>query len=381
MVVTQIAVSLVLLVAALLFVRSFHKLITFDAGMRQESVTVAFFAFDQVTAPRETFNDVQRQILAEVRSVPGVVSAGTVTNVPLLGSSWTHGIAVGSVTDSSKFTWVSPGYFETMAIPILHGRDFALADTRTSPRVAVVNQTFVRRFIRNGSAIGQRLRTVAEPNYPSTEYEIVGVIPDTQYNTLRNAPLPMAFAPDSQYPNQGPWTAMMIHSSIGHAAAMAGVKQRISAALPDTIMEFADFQGRIRAGLVRERLLAMLAGFFGVLAAVLAMVGLYGMISFATLQRRHEIGIRVALGARRSRVIMMVMREATWPVAVGIAVGAGLSLLAGHAAASLLFGLTPDDPVTLASACTLLAVIAAAASFLPARSAARLDPLSALRHE
>jgi ABC-type antimicrobial peptide transport system permease subunit len=132
---------------------------------------------------------------------------------------------------------------------------------------------------------------------------------------------------------------------------------------------------------VRERLLAMLAGFFGVLAAVLAMVGLYGMISFATLQRRHEIGIRVALGARRSRVIMMVMREATWPVAVGIAVGAGLSLLVGHAAAALLFGLTPDDPVTLASACTLLTVIAAAASFLPARSAARLDPLSALRHE
>ena len=381
MVVTQIAVSLVLLVAALLFVRSFRNLLTFDAGMRQEGITVAFIAFNQLEAPRDTFNDIQRRILTDVSSLPGVISAGTTSNVPLLGSMWTHGIRVGAIENSSRFTWVSPGYFRTMNIPVLEGREIALTDTRTSPRVAVVNQTFVRTFMPGGRAIGQVLHTAAEPNYPATEYEIVGVIPDTQYNTLRNPPTPQVLAPDSQHPSLGPWTSMMIHSTIDHAATMASVKRKIAATYPGTIVQFLDFQARIRAGLVRERLLAVLAGFFGMLAAVLAMVGLYGMISFATAQRRHEIGIRVALGARRSRVIIMLMREAGSLLAVGIVVGLIASRIAGQAASTLLFGLEPNDAVTFAAACAMLTIIAALASFVPARSASRLDPLAALRQE
>ena len=152
MVITQIAVSVVLLVAALLFVRSFRNLMTFDAGMRQQGVTVAFIGFHQLKVERDALNDVQRQILAEIRGIPGVVSAGSTSNVPLMGSSWEHGIQVDTIEHSSKFTWVSPGYFETMNIPILQGRDFTLADTTGSPRVAVVNQTFVRRFVPDGQA-------------------------------------------------------------------------------------------------------------------------------------------------------------------------------------------------------------------------------------
>jgi predicted permease len=381
MVVTQIAVSLVLLVAALLFVRSFRNLITFDPGFRQEGITVGFFSFHRSGLAPEGINDFQRAFLAEIKAVPGIVNAGTTTNTPLIGGSWTHGVQVGANQGDSKFTWVSPGYFETMNLPILQGRDFTLHDTRTSPRVAVVNQTFVRQLVGGHNPIGRTLRTAPEPNYPSTVYEIVGVVPDTKYNDLRGQIPAMAFAPDSQYPTIGPWSAMMIHSSVDPAVAIAGIKHRLAESHPEILAEFSVFQSRIRAGLLRERLLAMLSGFFGALAAVLAVVGLYGMISFAVAQRRQEIGIRVALGAGRPQVIGMMMREAGWLLAVGLAVGAGLSLIAGRTASTLLFGLKPHDPLTLVSACLLLAVVAAAASFVPARSASKLDPLAALRHE
>ncbi len=381
MVVTQLAFSLVLLVAALLFVRSFRNLITFDPGMRQEGITLAFVGFPASNVARDAINDFQRALLAEVQAVPGILDAGTTTNIPLLGSSWSHGVQVGDKEDSSQFTWVSPGYFSTMRIPILQGRDFTLQDTRTSPRVAIVNEAFVRRFAGRASPIGQTLRTSPEPNFPSSVYEIVGVIPDTQYDSLRSGLKPMVFAPDSQYPSLGPWTVMVIHSNLEPATAIASVKRRLGGLHPDIVAEFGVFKSRIRDGLLRERLLAMLAGFFGALAALLTMVGLYGMVAFAVAQRRHEIGIRLALGAARRKVIGMVMREAQSLVVVGGVLGAGLSLLAGPAAAALMFGLEPDDPTTLLMAFLLLAAIAAVASFVPARAAARVDPLTALRQE
>ena len=242
MVVTQIAVSLVLLVAALLFVRSFRNLITFDPGFRQEGITVGFFSFHRSGLAPEGINDFQRAFLAEIKAMPGIVNAGTTTNIPLIGGSWTHGVRVGANQGDSKFTWVSPGYFETMNLPILQGRDFTLHDTRTSLRVAVVNQTFVRQLAGGANPIGLTLRTAPEPNYPSTVYEIVGVVPDTKYNDLRGEIPAMAFAPDSQYPTIGPWSVMMIQSSIDPAAAIAGIKHRLAESHPEVLAEFNVFQ-------------------------------------------------------------------------------------------------------------------------------------------
>ncbi len=318
-------------------------------------------------------------MLDEVRSVPGVLGAATTTFMPLVGGSWSHGIRVGSVDWWSRFTAVSPGYFQTMGIPLLRGRDFNQNDTATSRRVAVVNRTFVRQCLGGADPIGKTLRTNPEPNYPSTVYEIVGVIPDTQYNDLRGETPPMTFVPASQYPAPGPSCFMMIHS--GLAPALAGVRHRIAEKHPEIVMEFSDFQARIRDGLVRERLMAMLSGFFGLLAALLTMVGLYGVISYIVARRRNEIGIRMALGAQRGQVVGMVMREAGRMLVIGILAGTALSLVAGRAGSSLLFGLKPYDPLTLVAAGVLLAVIAALASFVPARRASRLDPLVALRYE
>jgi putative ABC transport system permease protein len=176
-----------------------------DAGMREQGITRAFFEFpDQHWTP-DSIEAFRRELLNEIRSVPGVLDAATTTNVPLLGGSWTHGVRVGAVEDSSKFTWVSPSYFKTMGISIVAGRGFRDNDTATSPRVAVVNQTFIKQFLGGANPIGRTLTTAPEPDYPSTTYEIVGVIPDTKYNDIREETPPMTFAPASQFPVQGSW--------------------------------------------------------------------------------------------------------------------------------------------------------------------------------
>ncbi len=336
MVAAQIAVCLVLLVGALLFVRSFRNLITLDPGMRESGITVAFVGYPFSHVPPERNEEFKRELLEEVRSTPGIADAATTTMVPLTGGSWGHQIHVGPVEGGSQFTWVSPGYFHTMNIPLLTGRDFNQNDTSASQRVAVVNETFVRRFLSGANPLGRTLRTVEEPDYPATEYQIVGVIPDTRYNSVRSGMRPMTFAPASQFPAHGPWTAMMIWSSEGTPIVMAAVKHRIAAHHPEVILRFTDFQRNIRDGMVRERLMAMLSGFFGLLAAVLTTVGLYGVISYVVARRRNEIGIRLALGAGRGQVVEMVMREAMWLVAIGVAAGTALSLVVTRGAASLL---------------------------------------------
>ena len=381
MVVTQVAVSLLLLVGALLFVRSFRNLITLDPGMREAGITVAILAYQQSYLASEHYKDFQRQLLEEVCSIPGVINAATTTNMPLLGSSWTHDIHVGATEGWSKFTWVSPGYFQTMGIPLTMGRNFNANDAATSQRVAIVNRTFVRQYLGGANPIGKTLRTEPEPDYPSATYEIVGVIADTRYSNLRGETPPMTFAPASQYPAPGPWTFMMIHSNLAPATMMSTLKRKISEKHPEIITACGNFQTWIRDGLVRERLMAMLSGFFGGLAALLAMVGLYGMISYTVARRRNEIGIRLALGAKRAQVVSMVMREAGRLLVIGVVSGTALSLVAGRGARSLLFGLKSYDPLTLACAGALLAVIALLASFLPARRASKVDPMVALRYE
>ncbi len=381
LVIMQIAVSLMLLVGALLFVRSFRKLLTFDPGMRESNITIAFVSFQKSNIAPDRYEDFQRQLLEEVRSIPGVLNASTTTNVPLIGGSWGHHIYIGSTEGPSKFTWVSPSYFETMGIPLITGRGFNKNDTSGSLRVAVVNETFVRRYLGKINPIGQTLRTGQEPGYPSTVYQIVGVIPDTKYNNLRDEIPPMAFAPASQYPAPKPWIAMVIYSHQDPTAVLSTLKSGLGQKHPEIIADGGDFQHWIRDGMVQERVMAMLSGFFGVLAALLAMVGLYGVTSYLVENRRPEIGVRMALGANRWQVVRMVMSDAWGLLFIGVIIGMVLSLIAGRGATSLLFGLKPNDPLTLVAASLLLAAIATLASFVPARRASKLDPMIALRYE
>jgi predicted permease len=381
LVVTQISVSLTLLVGALLFVRSFRNLVTLNPGMRESGITVAFMGFWQSHLPQERWANYDGELLDEIRAVPGVLNAATTTHVPLWPGSWEHSVRVGATEGNSKFTWVSPDYFEIMGIPVIRGRGLSRDDTASSPRAAMVNETFVRRYVGDANPIGRTLRTSPEPDYPSTVYEIVGVIPDTQYNDLRSETPPMTFAPASQFPAQGPWGWMMIRSDLPPAALAAVVKRTIAAKHPDVLTEFTDFQQQIRDGLTAERLMALLSGFFGLLAVLLTMVGLYGVISYIVLMRRNEIGIRIALGATRGNVMGIILRQTLVLLALGIVAGVVLALAATRGASSLLFGLQPNDPLTLVGASVLLITIAFLASFLPAQRASRIDPMVALRYE
>jgi predicted permease len=379
MVIAQISISLMLLFGALLFVQSFRNLTTFNPGIREEGITVAFVGFGKSNVPADRIEEFKRELLADVRSIPGVQDAAFTTHVPLIGGSWGHQVTVGKMEGGANFTWASPKYFQTMGIPLVRGQAFTDSDTAASQRVAVVNQAFVRSYLNGTDPIGQTLRTHPEPGYPSTIYQIVGVMADSQYDSLRGAVPPFVIAPSTQFPAPGPGTAMMIYSKLPPEVAVDSVKRSIAEKHPEIIADVGSFQTRIGNGLLRERLMAILSGFFGLLAALLGMLGLYGVISYLVTQRRNEIGIRVALGASQGQVIGMVMREAALLVVAGVIIGAILSLAAGRTAESLLFHLKSNDPVILVTAAGLLAAIGGIASFWPARRASKLDPMAALR--
>ena len=380
MVITQIAVSMVLLVGALLFIHSYRNLATLNPGMRVRGITIGYFGFQSLNIKPENEAEFKRQLVEDVRHVPGVEDAAATNNTPLTGDSWSHNIRIDSLEGSSKFTYASPTYFATMNIPLLTGRNFTDADTNNAPLVLIVNQTFIRQFLGNAQPIGQLIHVMPEPQFPERTFQIVGTIADTKYNDLRGDPVAIAFAPAAQLPvtAQGPGMAMMIASG-GGAAALTAIRRSLEAKHPQVNMQFFDFRQGIEDNLVGDRMMAMLSGFFGLLAAVLVVVGLYGVLSYLITQRRNEIGIRISLGASRRRVIALVMRDSAVMLCVGVVIGTALALFAGRAAGSLLFGLKAYDPATLGFAIGLLAVIAVIASWLPARKASRLDPVAALR--
>src|SRR5229473_254297 len=381
LVVSQIAVSVVLLVGALLFVRSFRNLATLDPGFREKGILITYADFRRLDLPPERYVLFIHDLLAAVKTVPQVESAATSTQVPLNGGSWNLGVRVNGAEGGSKFTWVSPEYFETMNIPLLTGRRFNDRDTRTSPHVAIVNEAFVRRYLAGVIPAGRTIRTNAEGGYPETEYEIVGVVKDTKYSDLREATPPVAFAPADQFPDVGPWAFLFTRFSSPPSAAIASVKEKISRINPEVKTEFHVFQTDIENGLDRERLMAVLSGFFGALAALLAMIGLYGVISYIVATRKNEIGIRMALGADRRDVIALVLRQTLTLLGVGVGAGLVLAMAAAKGADSLLFGLRSNDPLTLFGAAGFLTVVALTASYIPAYRASRVDPMVALRYE
>jgi predicted permease len=287
----------------------------------------------------------------------------------------------GEKVQDARFTYISPDYFRTMETRMLQGRDFNQFDTANSRKVAIVNEAFVRLFISNPNPIGTLVRTVAEPGYPEAVYEVIGVVKDTKYTSLRDYMPPITFVPFTQNPQPLGLVQMVIRYSEPRSQVIADIKRRIRELHPETSVQFKPVETLIRDGLMLERLMAWLSGFFGALAALLAMIGLYGVMSYMVERRKHEIGVRIALGATRRRVMVLIGRETAMLVLAGVTIGAIASLAVARGLGALLFELSPGDPRTLIAAASVLSLIAAIASGLPAFRASRVDPMVALRHE
>jgi predicted permease len=377
LVVVQVSVSLVLVAGAFLFVASFRRLVTMDPGFRAQGVLEASFELG-----KQYHDDaVVRQLLDEVRATPLVESAASTTNFLIGSGMWSLVARTDAMVRDARFTWVSPGLFATLKTPILGGRDFTANDSRTAPKVAIINEIFAQMFFPGTDPIGKTFRTLPEPDYPEALHEVIGVVKNTRYFALQSPETAMVYEPASQFPPGYDGDKMFIRSSAPLTAVESAVRRRIGAWRPGTGMRFLGFERTIADSLMRERLLAALSGFFGGLAALLAIIGLYGVLAYHTMRRRNEIGIRMALGATRGQILRLVLKEAAALIMVGLAIGLGGALALGQTAASLLVEISARDPRQLAAAAAALTAAAAMGSLLPARRASRLDPMNALRDE
>ena len=383
LVVIQVALSLVLVASALLFTRSLTKLVTLDTGFNQENLLVARVSFRRLNVPPERRIEYKAQMLERLKAVPGVQSISESDTIPLTGGGRTSAVwkeADPNTKIDVSFNRIGIDYFQTLQLPLRNGRAFNSGDTLSSPRVAIVNQTFADE-LGEQNPIGRRVVVEETPSEPETAYEIVGVVRDAKFEELKEARLAVMYLPALQDPQPATWRQFLIRSSLPQAEITASVNQALKEVNPsmDTVFEW--FETMVQGSMLRERLMATLSGVFGVLAIVLATIGLYGILSYAAASRTNEIGIRIALGARMLEVVNLILREALLLVAIGIVAGIPAVFVVSRFAETLLFDLSPTDPLSLTLAGVVMLVVALLAAYLPARRATRIDPLVALRYE
>ena len=382
---TQVSLSLTLLIGAGLFLRSLHNLRTMDTGFDREDVVQLTMDPTLVGYKAEQLNEFYREVAARVSALPGVRSA-SFANIGLLsGSIWGSGIKIeghksreGGDPGPDR-NIVGPGYFATLRIPILLGRDFSAQDGKGTPNVAIVNEKFAKFYFGNRDPLGAHIGPEGDQG---GEYTIIGVAKDARYAHLREETPRFWYIPYEQFPRQ--LTALSLYvRTVGDPEKMvAAIRQQIQAidrAVP--VFNIHTLNGQIDEDLTSDRFVAILSSFFSTLAAILAALGLYGVLAYWVAGRTREIGIRMAIGANRGNILWLVLREAILLVAVGVAVAIpaafGLTRLIG----SMLYGIRGVDRVALLGATLLMWGVALLAGYLPARRATKIDPMVALRYE
>ena len=386
LVVGQVALSLSLLVGAGLLLASFVKVAAIDLGFRGEGVLVVNADLSRLGLEESALDGRLRRLRERLASLPGVRSAATAEIVPMNGFGAMSRIFVDGYVQKSdddgivSMNSVSSGYFATMETPMLAGRDFGPSESRTSPRVAIVNEAVAKKFFHGENPVGRTFRG-DDRGSPGAEVQIVGMVKTSKYGSVREAHSETIYTPASQRRNAQPNVHFVLRMGGSQAAVAQAVRSALKDENPQITFSLSTLDGLVGDSLARPRLIANLAAFFGALALMLAVVGLYGTMSYSVERRRNEIGVRIALGAARGRIVAMVLQEAGWIVAGGIVAGVGLSIAATRWVSSLLYGVTPTDAPTFALAGLALTIVALAASLVPAWRAARLDPMQALREE
>src|SRR5262245_7900390 len=387
LVIAQIAVSLVLVVGAGLFLRTFASLNQLPLGFAPEPLLVAELNLQANGGPPEARLARVERLRDAAAAVPGVRSASVSAIRILTGGGWSRamvGIGEGPIARVRPPLWLNattPGWFETMSIPLRSGRDFEAGDRVGSRPVAIVNEAFVRQYLPGGQPIGQRVRLADDPD---GSHEIVGVVADAVYTSPRVGMLATMYLPVAQQAPKTfrPTVLLTINAAPRRRAAMErDVAAALTRADPAVAFTFGTFDQLVEATLTQERLIALLSSFFGGLALLLAAVGLYGVVAHAVRARQTEIGLRIALGAAPSRIMRLVFQRIGVLIAVGLAAGIAGSLWAARFVEALLFHVEAHDPMTFAGAAAVLALVGVAAAWMPTRRAARIDPMVLLREE
>ena len=386
----QVMLSTLLVAGALLFVGTLFNLAHVNPGFRTNHLVI--FAIQQPESRYPPPKDLQlhHQIEERLRALPGVENV-TLSEVGYISDSMenTPFLPEGQIQDPEKdqSAWnnaVSPSFFHTMGIPIMAGRDFNENDTASAPKVGILSESLARKAFPGQNPIGKHFLAHFHPSEgaPGDLIEVVGICGDTRYWSLKQNPVGMFYQPYLQVQNLDFGATYEVRTSMSPGSIAPSLRAAVQAIDPDLpLQDIRTQQEQIDASMQQERIIAALTASFGVLALLLASAGVYGVMAYSVAQRTSEIGIRIALGALPKEVLAMVLREATWIGMGGIIFGLGATLLTTRMVKSLLYGLQPNDPAVLAASATLLALIGLAATWVPARRAAAVQPMEALRHE
>ena len=379
----QVALSLVLLVGAMLFVRSFQNLVATDPGFRPEGIVAVNLNLRRAEYTKERVPVIIRELERRLASQPSIRAVAQVMMLPVSGSGWDGRVRAEAplvrATSRYSIAW-DLATFQTMGTTLIAGREFDQRDTPNSPKVAIVNEEFAKRVFGAVNPVGRLFRMEVEAGKSDPVFEVVGVIRNTKYYELREDFRPIGFFPMAHEENAQTSVRFVMRTGSGVGDVMSSIKSAVAAVNPDIGLEFRVLTTQLQESLMRERLMATFRA-HSVCWRVCSQQSVYGVIAYMVERRRNEIGVRMALGADRSRVVLLVVREAGVLLIVGLVVGTGLSIWAGKAAATLLFGLKPHDPLTLSAAIALLSGVAMLSTYAPARRASRVDPMVALREE
>jgi predicted permease len=383
LVVSQVALSFVLLTGAGLFVRSLMNLMNVDAGFHRENVIRLRVDPSSLGYKEDArLTSMYRRIEEQSRAIPGVRAASfslfTFNEGTWNNPIWVQGYLEGHRDTDAHHNVVGTDYFATMGIPLLEGRTFGPQDTASSPRVGVIGETMARTLFPKGSPIGQRYGHANAKN--AGDIEVIGVVKDVKYNSLSEASQPGDYLPYAQETRY--LSDFEVRYTGDAATVIAGIRQAIHGVdrnLP--ISDVTTLDRHVSRSVTNQKLVAQLSAFFGILALFLSCIGIYGLMSYFVTRRINEIGLRIALGAGRFRVLWLVLREVLILAAVGVAIGIPVSLAGDRFVSSMLFGLRGADALGLLSAVGLLVVVAVIAGYLPARRASLIDPMVALRYE
>jgi predicted permease len=382
----QIALSLVLLVGAGLFAGTLRNLLTADTGFDRRGILLVSAYARQTGTNNTAPARLHREIAERIATLPGVVSVSASYLAPIGRMGWNaitypEGFVPQSRRDAMVFlNRVSPGYFATMRARLLAGREFTDRDELNAPKAILINETTARSFFGKGNPISKTIG-IDRPGRRGERdsYEVIGLVKDAKYNRVDEAPRKIAYLAIAQDADPNPSREYEVRIAGPVETAIPSIRKAVEEVNRDVLLQFTNLDTQVKESLLEPRLVAILSAVFGGLALVLAMVGLYGITAYGVAQRRGEIGIRMALGARGGSVVWLMLREVLGMLAIGTALGIAAALAGGRYITSMLYGLTAHDPWQFAAAAVLLTAAALIAAYVPARRASRIDPMAALR--